>query len=80
MRTALAIVAVLLIAAALALTLWPHIAGASAAPPGQYPIDAPTYEWPRTDRVAPYHPRRGMGSNAVAFTDGPAAKVSCALQ
>lgn len=80
MRTTIVIVAVVLVAAVLVLTLWPRLVGASAAPPGQYPIDTPTYEWPRAEKVAQYHPRRGMGSNVVAFTDGPAAKAICALQ
>ena len=80
MRTAVLIVAVLLLAGALALTLWPRFSGTSAAPPGQYPIDVPTFQWPRSEKVAPYHPMRGMGSNKVAFTDGPSAKVSCAVQ
>ena len=80
MRREVLIVAVVLLAAALALTLWPRVSGASAAPPGQYPIDMPTFQWARSERSAPYHPMRGMGSNKVAFTDGPSAKVSCAVQ
>ena len=80
MRTAIAIVAVVLLAGALVLTLWPRFAGASAAPSGQYPIDAPTFQWPRSEKSSPYHPQRGMGSNTVAFTDAPPAKLSCALQ
>lgn len=80
MRGPVLIIAVLLLAAALILTLWPRLSGVSTAPPGQYPIDAPTFQWPRGERVAQYQPRRGMGSNEVAFTDGPAAKLSCALQ
>ena len=80
MRISILIIGLLLLAVALVLTLWPHVVGASAAPPGQYPIDAPTFQWPRGERKAPYHPVRGMGSNEVAFTDGPPAKLSCALE
>lgn len=80
MRTPVLIVAIALLAAALVLTLWPRLSGASTAPPGQYPIDAPTFQWPRGEKVAPYHPTRGMGTNRVAFTDAPPAKLSCALQ
>ncbi len=80
MRTTFVIIAVLLLGIALALTLWPHVAGASAVPPGQYPIDAPTYTWPRGEKTAAYQPQRGMGSDAIAFTDAPPAKLSCALQ
>lgn len=80
MRAVVLVVAVLLLAGALILTLWPRFSGASAAPPGQYPINVPTFQWPRGERSAPYHPVRGMGTNVVAFTDGPAAKLSCALQ
>ena len=80
MRTPMLIVAVVLLAGALVLTLWPRFTGVSAAPPGQYPIDAPTFQWPRGERKAAYQPTRSMGNNTVAFSDGPAAKVSCALQ
>jgi hypothetical protein len=80
MRTPILVVSVLLLAAALVLTLWPRISAVSAAPPGQYPIDLPTFQWPRGERTSPYHPVRGMGSNEVAFTDGPPAKLSCALE
>lgn len=81
MRTAiLTIVAFLLIGAAL-LTLWPAAAATlSQTPPGQYPLQQSRWQWPVTVREAPYHPRKGMGTNTVAFTDPPAQKLTCAVQ
>jgi hypothetical protein len=81
MRSAVLTIVAFLLAGALILTLWPRARAAiSGAPPGQYPIDEPRFQWPASIRTAPYYPRKGMGSDTVAFTDGPEAKVSCALK
>lgn len=76
----LTIIGFLLVGAAL-LTFWPVAAATiSQVPPGQYPIQQSRWQWPVTIREAPYHPRKGMGSNTVAFTDAPAPKLTCAVQ
>lgn len=77
----LAIVGFLIFGAAI-LTIWPLLTaqlGFTTSPPGQYPIGAPRFEWPMTQRAAPYRPGPGMGSDMVAFTDPADAKARCAL-
>ena len=81
MRTAILIIVGFLLAGAALLTFWPYARAAiSSVPPGQYPIDESRFQWPVRVRTAPYYPLKGMGSDTVAFTDAPTAKVSCALK
>ena len=80
MRSAVITVTVLLLAAAVLLTLWisRSTAATDATPPGQYPLDAARFEWPATERVAVYGPAKGMGSNKVRFAGGDDVKARCA--
>ena len=80
MRSAIISVTVLLLAAAVLLTLWSSRSAAAtdATPPGQYPVDAARFEWPTTERVAAYGPAKGMGSNKVRFAGGDDIKAHCA--
>ena len=77
MRTEAWIVIVVLLIGAAVLTFW-NSTGAAAAVPGQYPIDAPRFQWPVTERNAPYQPGPEMGSDAVNFRTTGAAKAICA--
>jgi len=59
------IVAFLLVGAAL-LTYWPQAqAWQTPVPPGQYPLNQRRPQWPLEKRSAPYHPKKGMGSDKV---------------
>ena len=80
MRSAVITVTVLLLAAAVLLTLWTSRSAAAtdATPPGQYPLDVARFEWPATERVAAYGPAKGMGSNKVHFAGGDDVKGRCA--
>lgn len=80
MRSAVITLTVLLLAAAVLLTLWSSRSAAEVdqTPPGQYPVDAARFEWPVTERVAAYGPAKGMGSNKVRFAGGDDVKARCA--
>lgn len=73
--TAWIVIAVLFVAAAV-LTWWtstPPAFASEPTPPGQYPLDARRPEWPATERVRPYSPAAGMGSDAIGTGAGGAA-------
>jgi hypothetical protein len=50
-------------------------------PPGQYPIDAETPEWPAVREARAFAPAAAMGSDATVSdgTDAAAPKVACAM-
>jgi hypothetical protein len=50
-------------------------------PPGQYPIDGATPEWPASRQSSAFAPASAMGSNTTVSdgTDAAAPKVACAL-
>jgi hypothetical protein len=80
MRSAVITVTVLLLVAAVLLTLWSSRSAVEVdqTPPGQYPVDAVRFEWPATEHVAGYGPAKGMGSNKVRFAGGDDIKGHCA--
>jgi hypothetical protein len=79
MRKEIVLVAAVLLVGAALFTMWPILSAAlTGSVPGQYPIGAARWEWPMTERVAPYYPGSKMGSDAVKFTDGADEKVRCA--
>jgi len=81
MRAAAWIVIAALFVAAAVLTWWtstPPAFASEPTPPGQYPLNSPRPEWPATDRVRPYSPAAGMGSDSVgAGTAAAPPKAAC---
>ncbi len=68
MRTPVVLIILFLIVGAVAIALWPFTIPLPFEPavPGQYNLRASRPTWPATERVVPYHPGPGMGSNRVA--------------
>lgn len=68
MRAAVVLIVVFLIIGAAAITLWPFTFPITFEPavPGQYNLRSSRPTWPSLERIAPYHPGPGMGSNRVA--------------
>lgn len=68
MRTPVVLIVLFLIAGAAAIALWPFSIPLPFEPavPGQYNLRASRPTWPATERVAPYRPAPGMGSNRIA--------------
>lgn len=81
MRSAVVTITVLLLVGAILITLWSSRSAVEIdqTPPGQYPVDAPRYEWLATERIAAYGPAKGMGSNKVRFAGGDDVKARCAM-
>lgn len=79
MRGALLTIALILLAGAAILTLWPF-GWTEPAPPGQYPINSKRPEWPVEEQAKSYGPGPEMGSNVIQSTGEEAAapKVRCA--
>ena len=80
MRTAHVIVAsiILLGAVAIAVAVAVQLLGnGPVSPPGQYPIGAPRYEWPVSEKIAPYRPGSVMGSDAALVAGGTDTKAMC---
>ena len=80
MRTAHVIVASVILLGAVAIAIaaaggW--IWSGPASPPGQYPIGAPRFEWPVSEKIAPYRPDRVMGSDAALVAGGMDTKAMC---
>jgi len=72
------IVASVLLLAVVAITLWPPATWFQPpSPPGQYPIGAPRFEWPASEKIAPYRPSRVMGSDAAMVAGGADTKAMC---
>lgn len=70
------IVASVLLLAVVVITLWPPAMWVQTTP-GQYPIGAPRFEWPATEKIAPYRPSRIMGSDAAMVAGGVDTKAMC---
>lgn len=79
MRTAHVIVASVILLGAVAVAVAVAAAGGfgPASPPGQYPIGAPRFEWPVSEKVAPYRPGPVMGSDAALVAGGADTKAMC---
>jgi hypothetical protein len=46
-------------------------------PPGQYPLQEPSPEWPSIERIRPYYPSSAMGDNTAISADVVGPKVDC---
>jgi hypothetical protein len=67
-----------LVAATVAVALWPSsMQRAAASVPGQYPIDARRPQWSATPSVGKYRPRVKGLQDAIAPTGFVDAKTSC---
>jgi hypothetical protein len=68
MRTPVVLIILFLIVGVAAITMWPFTLPIPFEPsvPGQYNLHESRPTWPATERVAPYKPGPGMGSNRVA--------------
>ena len=77
----LAILVFLLLGLIVAL-VWPFLLAVfqPAVPPGQYPLSDPRPEWPSSQRIRPYRPGPGMGSDTAVSADVTGPKVACALK
>ncbi len=86
MRTSAIIAVALILLAGLLMIFWfgtelPVAFQTPPPPPGQYPIDRATPEWPALWKSRAFIPTATMGSNATESdgTDAAAPKVACAL-
>jgi hypothetical protein len=65
MRAAVVLIVVFLIVGAAAIALWPVPIPFEPAVPGQYNLRESRPTWPSSERVVPYRPGPGMGSNRL---------------
>lgn len=81
-RPAMLAIGVFLVLGLAVVLIWPFllIIFQSPVPPGQYPLADPRPEWPASQRVRPYRPGPGMGSDTVVSADVTGPKVACALK
>lgn len=86
MRTTAILAIALILLAAVLMIFWfgtelPVAFETAPPPPGQYPIDRATPEWPALRQDRAFVPTTAMGSNTTASdgTDVAAPKVACAL-
>lgn len=86
MRTMTILAVALILLGAVLMIFWfgtdlPVAFQTAPPPPGQYPINRVTPEWPALGQTSAFAPAAAMGSNTTVSdgTDSAAPKVACAL-
>jgi hypothetical protein len=84
MRTTAIIAISLILLAGILMIFWigtglPAAFQTPPPPPGQYPIDRATPEWPGIAETRAFAPTDAMGSNATSSDGTVAPKVACAM-
>ena len=79
MRRELWIVGAFLLVGAAILTFWPSRTDMEPSAPGQYPLHAPRFEWPVTERKKAYRPTLSMGEDVIVGRDARDAKARCGI-